>query len=86
MPTTMFMTRQEEMGFGVQIERLALNRSVSVGGMVGVDGQRIRQAGKIWSRKIAEVLFDFLCDITRFSSYEEGWGSHVRGWRREEMG
>lgn len=57
-----------------------------MGGMVGVDGQRIRQAGKIWSRKIAEVLFDFLCDITRFSSYEEGWGSHVRGWRREEMG
>lgn len=69
MQRTMFLTRRKE-GFGVQIDRLALNRNVSLGGIVGVYGQRIQQAGKTGWRKSVKVPLIFFCEITRFSRCE----------------
>lgn len=53
MQRTMFLTRQKRMGFGGQIEGLALNRSVSVGRIVEdtdrESGRQVRFAGgKLW--------------------------------------
>lgn len=46
MQRTMFLTRQKEMGFGVQIDSLALNRNMSLGGIVGVYGQYMDSTGR----------------------------------------